>query len=72
MPSFLKIAGVTGWLTLDQYAEEWARRGDGDPYFRPEFIAAGALAVALAIVADIALVALQRVLTPWARAWRTV
>jgi hypothetical protein len=35
---------VTGWLTLEQYAEEWGRRGDGDPYFRPEFLAASALA----------------------------
>jgi osmoprotectant transport system permease protein len=37
-------------------------------YFKTEFIAAGALAVALALVADALLVVLQRVFTPWARA----
>ena len=36
--------------------------------FKTELIAAGGLAVALAIVADVLLVALQRVLTPWSRA----
>jgi hypothetical protein len=35
---------VTGWLTLPEYAEAWADIGDGDPYFRPEFLAASALA----------------------------
>ncbi len=35
--------------------------------FKTEFIAAGVLAVALALVADGLLVALQRGLTPWAR-----
>ena len=40
-------------------------------YFKTEFIVAGALAVALALVADALLVALQRVLTPWAKARRT-
>ena len=35
---------MTGWLTLEQYAVEWARSGDGDPYFRPEFLAASARA----------------------------
>ena len=39
-------------------------------YFKTEFIVAGALAVALALVADVLLVALQRALTPWARARR--
>jgi osmoprotectant transport system permease protein len=36
--------------------------------FKTELIAAGALAVALAIIADLLLVGLQRLLTPWARA----
>ena len=36
--------------------------------FKTELIAAGGLAVALAIVADMLLVGLQRVLTPWSRA----
>jgi osmoprotectant transport system permease protein len=39
--------------------------------FKTELIAAGGLAVALAIVADILLVGLQRVLTPWTRARAT-
>ena len=36
--------------------------------FNTEFIAAGALAVLLALVADAVLVAVQRLVTPWARA----
>lgn len=36
-------------------------------FFKTEFIAAGVLAVALAVVADAVLVLLQRALTPWAR-----
>ena len=32
-----------GWLDLQGYAEAWAAHGDGDPYFRPEFMAASAL-----------------------------
>jgi osmoprotectant transport system permease protein len=35
--------------------------------FKTEFVAAGVLAVALALVADALLVAIQRVMTPWAR-----
>ncbi|HWE33447.1 MAG TPA: ABC transporter permease [Solirubrobacteraceae bacterium] len=35
--------------------------------FKTEFVAAGALAVALAIVADVLLVLLQRAITPWSR-----
>jgi osmoprotectant transport system permease protein len=38
--------------------------------FKTEFIAAGALAVALALAADGALVLMQRRLTPWAAAHR--
>jgi osmoprotectant transport system permease protein len=36
--------------------------------FNTEFIAAGALAVLLALLADAALVGVQRLVTPWARA----
>jgi len=39
-----------------------------DSGFKTELIAAGVLAVALAIVADALLVGVQRLLTPWARA----
>jgi len=39
--------------------------------FNTEFIAAGALAVLLALVADAVLVAVQRLVTPWARAGGT-
>lgn len=41
-------------------------------YFKTGFIAAGGLAIALALVADALLVGAQRLLTPWARAWRAV
>jgi osmoprotectant transport system permease protein len=36
--------------------------------FKTELIAAGGLAILLAILADVLLVGLQRLLTPWARA----
>ena len=39
-------------------------------FFKTKFVAAGALAVALALVADALLVLLGRALTPWARARR--
>jgi osmoprotectant transport system permease protein len=38
--------------------------------FTTEFVATGALAIALAIVADAVLVIAQRLLTPWARGRR--
>jgi osmoprotectant transport system permease protein len=38
--------------------------------FTTEFVATGALAVLLAVTADVMLIALQRALTPWARARR--
>ena len=40
-------------------------------YFKTEFLVAGVLAVALALVADGLLVLVQRALTPWARHRRT-
>jgi osmoprotectant transport system permease protein len=39
----------------------------GDSVFKTELISAGLLAIAMAIVADAALVVLQRLVTPWAR-----
>ena len=35
---------MSGWLSVAEYADEWRRLGDGDPYYRPEFLAAAALA----------------------------
>jgi osmoprotectant transport system permease protein len=39
-------------------------------FFQTKFVVAGALAVALALIADVLLVLLGRALTPWARARR--
>jgi osmoprotectant transport system permease protein len=41
-------------------------------YFKTEIIAAGALAIALALAADALLVLVERALTPWARTRRAV
>jgi len=35
--------------------------------FKTEFVAAGAMAIALAIIADVLLVGVQRAITPWSR-----
>jgi serine/alanine adding enzyme len=35
---------VSRWLTLDEYRADWEAGGDGDPYYRPEFLTASALA----------------------------
>ena len=40
----------------------------GQNLFKTEILAAGGLAIALALVADIVLVLVQRALTPWSRA----
>jgi osmoprotectant transport system permease protein len=40
----------------------------GQNLFKTETLAAGGLAIALALVADIVLVLVQRALTPWSRA----
>jgi osmoprotectant transport system permease protein len=42
----------------------------GSNVFKTEILAAGGLAIALALVADATLVLVQRLLTPWARAGR--
>lgn len=73
----LRIAVVTT-VSLATVAAFVVNEGLGKPIFvalrqeifHTELIAAGGLAVALALVADVLLVAAQRMLTPWARAWR--
>lgn len=73
----LRIAVVT-MVSLATVAAFVIPQGLGRPifialheYFKTEFIAAGALAVALALVADALLMVVQRALTPWARAARS-
>ncbi len=73
----LRIATVTT-ISLATVAAYVLPEGLGAPifdalreYFKTEFIAAGALAVALALVADAAFVLLGRALSPWAAARRT-
>ena len=71
----LRIATVTT-IALATIASLIVNEGLGVPIltaisnsvFKTELIAAGVLAVALAIVADALLVGVQRLLTPWARA----
>jgi osmoprotectant transport system permease protein len=74
----IRIAVVTT-ISLATVAAFVIPEGLGHPifialrtYFKTEFIAAGGLAVALALVADGALVLAQRALTPWARTRRAV
>jgi osmoprotectant transport system permease protein len=73
----VRIAVVTT-ISLATVAAYITPLGLGQPIFyglqsdfNTEFIATGALAVALAIAADVALVLLQRALTPWVRARRS-
>jgi osmoprotectant transport system permease protein len=70
----LRIAVVT-IVSLATVAAFVIPEGLGHPiflalreYFKTEFIAAGALAVALALALDGLLVLAQRALTPWTRA----
>lgn len=69
----IRIATVTT-ISLATIAAFVLPDGLGQPildglrtFFKTKFIAAGALAVALAIVADAGLVLAQRALTPWAK-----
>ena len=69
----LRIATVTT-ISLATVAAYIGAGGLGEPIFdgiqtgfKTEFIAAGVLAIALALVADGLLVVAQRLLTPWAR-----
>ena len=73
----LRIA-VVSTIALATVAAFVVSKGLGGPIlgalrldFSTEIIAAGALAVALAIVADVLLVLVQRVATPWAATRRT-
>jgi osmoprotectant transport system permease protein len=72
----LRIATVTT-ISLATVAAYIGAGGLGEPIFdgiqtgfKTEFIAAGVLAIALALVADGLLVVAQRLLTPWARRTR--
>jgi osmoprotectant transport system permease protein len=69
----LRIATVTT-ISLTTVAAYIGAGGLGAPIFdaiqtgfKTEFIAAGGLAILLAIVVDIALVMVQRTITPWSR-----
>jgi osmoprotectant transport system permease protein len=72
----IRIATVTT-ISLATVAAFIGVGGLGQPIFnaiqsgfKTEFVAAGLLAVLLALVADALLVLLERILTPWARARR--
>jgi osmoprotectant transport system permease protein len=72
----IRIATVTT-ISLATVAAFIGVGGLGQPIFnaiqsgfKTEFVAAGVLAVLLALLADALLVLLQRILTPWARARR--
>jgi osmoprotectant transport system permease protein len=74
----IRIATVTT-ISLATVAAFVLPEGLGQPildglrtFFKTKFIAAGLLAVALAVVADAALVAVQRLLTPWSSLRRTL
>ncbi|MBV8954620.1 MAG: ABC transporter permease subunit, partial [Solirubrobacterales bacterium] len=67
----VRIAAVTT-ISLTTVAAYIGAGGLGAPIFdaiqtgfKTEFVAAGALAVALAIVVDLLLVLVQRTITPW-------
>ena len=69
----VRIATVTT-ISLATVAAYIGAGGLGEPIFeaiqsgfKTEFVAAGALAIALAIIADIVLVFVQRTITPWSR-----
>jgi osmoprotectant transport system permease protein len=69
----LRIATVTT-ISLTTVAAYIGAGGLGEPIFdaiqtgfKTEFVGAGILAILLAIVVDVALVLLQRVITPWSR-----
>jgi osmoprotectant transport system permease protein len=77
MMAGLRIATVTT-ISLTTVAAYIGVGGLGQPIFnaiqtgfKTQFVAAGVLAVLLALVADVLLVAVQRVLTPWTRRVRT-
>jgi osmoprotectant transport system permease protein len=72
----IRIATVTT-ISLATVAAYIGAGGLGEPIFeaiqsgfKTEFLATGALAISLAIVADVLLVLLQRAVTPWSRRLR--
>jgi osmoprotectant transport system permease protein len=77
MMAGLRIATVTT-ISLTTVAAYIGAGGLGEPIFnaiqtgfKTQFLAAGILAILLALVADILLVIAQRALSPWTRAQRT-
>jgi osmoprotectant transport system permease protein len=69
----LRIATVTT-ISLTTVAAYIGAGGLGAPIFdaiqtgfKTEFVAAGGLAIALAIVVDVVLVLVERTITPWSR-----
>jgi osmoprotectant transport system permease protein len=72
----IRIAAVTT-ISLTTVAAYIGAGGLGEPIFeaiqsgfKTEFVAAGVLAISLAIVVDVLLVLLQRAVTPWSRRLR--
>jgi osmoprotectant transport system permease protein len=77
MMAGLRIATVTT-ISLTTVAAYIGVGGLGQPIFnaiqtgfKTQFVAAGVLAILLALVVDLLLVAVQRLLTPWTRRLRT-
>ena len=77
MMAGLRIATVTT-ISLTTVAAYIGVGGLGQPIFnaiqtgfKTQFVAAGVLAILLALVVDLLLVAVERVLTPWTRRLRT-
>ena len=65
--STISIATIAGFVVLNKGLGRPIYDGIRDGVFKTEIVAAGALAVGLALVSDAALVLVQRLLTPWAR-----
>jgi osmoprotectant transport system permease protein len=65
--STISIATIAGFVVLNKGLGRPIYDGIRDGVFKTEIVAAGGLAVALALASDAALVFLQRLLTPWAR-----
>ncbi len=65
--STISIATVAAYLIADGLGKPIFDALDQPDIFRTELVAAGGLAILLALVADTLLALLQRVLTPWSR-----
>src|SRR5436190_1481277 len=75
---FSLFAALLSTISLTTVAAYIGVGGLGQPIFnaiqtgfKTQFVAAGVLAILLALVVDLLLVAVQRVLTPWTRRLRT-